>query len=108
MIARTMTRSTTIRVAYVKERKGASLFVAISLVIACLAVIPVFSVLTGACEDAKADLIEKLKREKEVSELNKTLKIELVAITQKGYVEFAAQERLGLKRPNDAEVVVLR
>ena len=28
------------------------------------------------------------------------LKTELAAVTQKGYVEFAAQERLGLKRPD--------
>jgi hypothetical protein len=49
-----------------------------------------------------------LTQEKSVTETNKNLKMELLAITQKGYVEFAAGERLGLKRPKEEEVLVLR
>jgi hypothetical protein len=36
------------------------------------------------------------------------LKTELLAITQKGYVEFAAGERLGMKKPKEEEVFVLK
>ena len=52
--------------------------------------------------------MEKLARQNELVEKNQALKMEMAAVTQKGYVEFAARERLGLKRPDDKEVVVLR
>ncbi len=61
-----------------------------------------------AYNETKASFIEKLGEEKKVAEINTHLKIELLAITQKGYVEFAAGERLGLKKPKDEEVLVLR
>jgi hypothetical protein len=49
-----------------------------------------------------------LSEEKKVADVNRSLKMELLAITQKGYVEFAVEERLGLKRPKEEEVLVLR
>lgn len=61
-----------------------------------------------AYDDAKGRFLERLSEEKNVTETNKALKMELLAITQKGYVEFAAGERLGLKRPKEEEVLVLR
>ena len=61
-----------------------------------------------AYDEAKGKFLERLSEEKRVTEINKTLKIELLAITQKGYVEFAAGERLGLKKPKEEEVFVLR
>ncbi len=79
------------------------------LVIACgLAFILVFFFLSTSYEEAREEFMERLKKEKQIVEMNKALKMELLAITQKGYLEFAAQERLGLKRPKDEEVVVLR
>jgi hypothetical protein len=108
MITKTMARATSMRVTYGAEQKIFSRLSVVAVIAACLALILVFSFLTGAHEDARGDLVEKLKKEKEVVEMNKTLKTELAAITQKGYLEFAAQERLGLKRPTDEEVVVLR
>ena len=61
-----------------------------------------------AYDETKGKFLERLSEEKRVTETNKTLKTELLAITQKGYVEFAAGERLGLKKPKEEEVLVLR
>ena len=58
--------------------------------------------------ETKGKFLERLSEEKRVTEINKSLNIELLAITQKGYVEFAAGERLGLKKPKEEEVFVLR
>ncbi len=62
----------------------------------------------GAYDDAKETFLTRLSEEKSVTEINQNLKMELLAITQKGYVEFAAGERLGLKNPDENEVLVLR
>jgi cell division protein FtsL len=80
---------------------------AILLALAALALIS-FSFVFSVHEDARSQYIERLKREKAIAETNKALKMELAAVTQKSYVEFAAQERLGLKRPDEKEVVVVR
>ncbi|MGA3173743.1 MAG: cell division protein FtsL [Syntrophorhabdales bacterium] len=80
----------------------------VGAVLACAALVLAFFFLTGAYEETRGRFMERLKMEKELVEVNKALKMELAAVTQKGYVEFAARERLGLKRPNDKEVVVLR
>ncbi len=96
------------------DRRGArrSPSISISILVAaaacCLVMALFFFFLAGACEEARGRFMEGLKKEKEIVEMNKALKMELAAVTQKGYVEFAAQERLGLKQPNDGEVVVLR
>ncbi len=83
--------------------------VSAAIIIMCgLALVIVFFFFTGSYEEAREEFMERLKREKQIVEMNKALKMELFAITQKGYLEFAAQERLGLKRPKDEEVVVLR
>jgi hypothetical protein len=77
----------------------------------CLGAILLFvvcSVLRSACEQTRDEFIERLKNEKKVVETNKALKMELLAITQKGYVEFAAEERLGLKKPKEDEVVIVK
>ena len=64
--------------------------------------------MTGIYEEARGRFIESLKKENELVEINKALRMELEAVTQKGYMEFASRERLGLKQPDDKEVVVLR
>jgi len=40
--------------------------------------------------------------------LNRHLKMEILAVTRKSYMEFVAEERLGLKKPKEEEVLVLR
>ncbi len=105
---RTMGRTSPIRITYVRERRTVSQFAVVATVVACLAVILLLSFLGGAHQEAREQFMEKLKEQKQIVELNKSLKMELAAITQKGYLEFATKERLGLKRPTDEEVVVLR
>lgn len=90
------------------ETRGISAPLAIVFIIFSIVLVVGFFFLTGAYEEAREQFMEGLKKEKRIVETNKSLKMELFAITQKGYLEFAAQERLGLKRAKDEEVVVLR
>jgi hypothetical protein len=53
-------------------------------------------------------LIETLTKEREVMETNNRLKTELAGITQARLLELKAKERLGLKKPKEEEVLVLR
>lgn len=109
MITKIMDRPTYIHVTRVSMRKPVSPFVVFMLLLLCTAAALVsFSFALTATEDAKAQYIEGLKKENQIVEMNKKLKTELAAITQKGYMEFAAQERLGLKRADEKEVVVVR
>lgn len=109
MITRTLDKAAYIHVTRVSSRPPMSRFT-ISMILAALAALALisFSFVFSAHEDARSRYIERLRREKQIVETNKTLKMELAAVTQKGYVEFAAQERLGLKRPDEQEVVVVR
>jgi|WetSurSiteA1Bulk_404760.scaffolds.fasta_scaffold103035_2 hypothetical protein len=108
MISRAIARTSPIRVTYVGERRTVSHLSIVATVVACLTLVLVLSFLNSANQEAREQFMEKLKAQKQAVETNKGLKMELAAITQKGYLEFAARERLGLKRPSDAEVVVLR
>jgi cbb3-type cytochrome oxidase subunit 3 len=56
----------------------------------------------------REDLIETLKKEQEVMEINNRLKTELAGITQARLLELKAKERLGLTKPKEEEVLVLR
>ena len=56
----------------------------------------------------REDLIETLKKDKEVMEANNRLKTELAGVTQARLMELKAKERLGLKKPKEEEVLVLR
>jgi hypothetical protein len=108
MITRAMARPASLRVAYINEPKLFSRLTVLAAILACIGLMVMFAYIYSAQEDAKEQLLERLQKEKKIVEINKSLKMELAAITQKGYLEFAAKERLGLKRPTDEEVVVLR
>ncbi|HVN97732.1 MAG TPA: hypothetical protein VMT62_14985 [Syntrophorhabdaceae bacterium] len=56
----------------------------------------------------RENLIEKLNQDKQITETNNMLKSELAGITQTRFLELKARERLGLKKPKDEEVLVLR
>jgi cell division protein FtsL len=102
-------RRASIRVTYMTKETSSFSRLSIALsVCACMALVFTFFFLGNAHEEAREEYIAKLKAEKQVVETNRSLKMELAAITQKGYLEFAARERLGLKRPTEEEVVVLR
>jgi hypothetical protein len=62
----------------------------------------------GEYNSLREELIESLKREREVAEVNNRLKMELSVITRARYIELKANERLGLKKPKEEEVLVLR
>jgi hypothetical protein len=88
-----------------KNRNCQSLMlVMLSLVVAII----VSLFMRGAYTEAREELIERLGREREIVELNQKLKMELAGITRARYMEFKARERLGLKKPKDDEVLVLR
>ena len=109
MITRILDRPAYIQVTRASMRKPVSPVLVFMLLIFCAAVALVsFSFVLTATEDAKAQYIERLRQEKQIVETNKKLKTELAAVTQKGYMEFAAQERLGLKKADEKEVVVVR
>ncbi len=91
-----------------QERPIFSAFSIIAMFSCCIALMVVFFFLTASYHDARDQFMERLEMERQAVETNKALKTELGAITQKGYMEFAAGERLGLKKANDQEVVVLR
>jgi hypothetical protein len=65
-------------------------------------------VLNQAYDGAKGTFLQGLSEEKKAADLNRYLKMELAAVTRKSYVEFVAEERLGLKKPKEEEVLVLR
>lgn len=79
------------------------------LVILSLAIALIVSLfIRGAYNEAREELIERLGTERQMAELNQKLKMELAGITRSRYMEFKAKERLGLKKPKDDEVFVLR
>ena len=91
-----------------RGNRGFSPLLAFVVMIAFAAFALLSFVVKEAYDDTRDKFMEKLSEEKRVAGINTNLKIELLAITQRGYVEFAAGERLGLKKPKEEEVVVLR
>jgi hypothetical protein len=62
----------------------------------------------GADNQLRDELVDRLMRGRETIEANNNLKMELSVITRARYLEFKAKERLGLKKPKEEEVLVLR
>jgi cell division protein FtsL len=79
------------------------------LIVVCFVVFALISFfMMSAHSQLREELIEMLRREREVTEMNFKLKTELAGITQARMLELKAKERLGLKKPKDEEVLVLR
>jgi hypothetical protein len=76
------------------------------LAVALFIVVALF--MRGEYNGLREELIENLKREREVAEVNNKLKMELSVITKARLIELKANERLGLKKPKEEEVLVLR
>jgi hypothetical protein len=68
----------------------------------------VFLFTRTACNDLREDLLGQLRKGREATELNNKLRLELSAITRARFLELKAKEKLGLKKPKDEEVYVLR
>ena len=62
----------------------------------------------GVTENLNDELVNRLMKEREVIETNNNLKMELSVAMRARYIEFKTKERLGLKKPNEEEVLVLR
>ncbi len=65
-------------------------------------------ILVSAHNRAREDLIETLRFEKELTETHNKLKLDLAGITQTRLLELKAKERLGLTKPKEEEVLVLK
>jgi hypothetical protein len=79
------------------------------IIVLCFALFATISLfMRAAYNDTREDLIEKLRKERQVAAVNSDLKMELAGITRARYLEFAAKEKLGLKKPKEEEVLVLR
>ena len=91
-----------------KRSKGFSPLLAFIVVAAFASFAFISFFIREAYDESKGKFLERLSEEKRVAEANQHLKMELLAITQKNYVEFEAGERLGLKKPKEEEVLVLR
>ena len=59
-------------------------------------------------EGLREEYALRLTEEKSIVETNKKLATELKALTETRYLEFKARERLGLKKPKEEEVLVVR
>jgi hypothetical protein len=109
MITRAIGRNAYIRIEKSRyERSGVQPLYVFAAVAGCLVLVFTLFFVTGVYEEARGRFIESLKKQNELVEINKALRMELQAVTQKGYMEFASRKRLGLKQPDEKEVVVLR
>ena len=76
--------------------------------ISCLFFLCVSVFLKSSYEGLREEFIQGLARENRVICENQRLKTELSAMTHSQYLEFKAMEKLGLKKPKEEEVVVVR
>jgi hypothetical protein len=106
-----MKRKAEIRIKGVgRQQQTRSSWLPLVAVIALASLVFVFTsyVLNQAYDGAKGTFLLNLSEEKRAADLNRHLKMEIAAVTRKSYVEFVAEERLGLKKPKEEEVLVLR
>ena len=101
-------REISVRAFKKQQSKGSLFLLAFVVVLAFVSCTLISFFIREAYDDNKGKFLDRLSEEKRVTETNQHLKMELLAITQKGYVEFVAGERLGLKKPTEEEVLVLR
>ena len=64
--------------------------------------------LVNAHSRARQDLIETLAQERQLKDTNQRLVSEMAGITQSRLLALKAKERLGLSKPKDEEVLVLK
>ena len=64
--------------------------------------------LVRAHNRARQDLIETLSLERQLKETHQKLKSDMAGITQSRLLALKAKERLGLSKPKDEEVLVLK
>ena len=89
--------------AYRRSLQPVALFV---VLFAVFIVISLF--MRGSYNGVRETWIERLRQEREVADTNSTRKTELSVIMRGRYIALKANERLGLKKPNEEEVLVLK
>jgi hypothetical protein len=62
----------------------------------------------GSYGGLREEYVQKLDQQREALEINNRLKTTIAAMTQTRYIELRAKERLGLQKPREAEVLVVR
>ena len=82
-----------------------STFLVVCFFISCIIVL---FLVKGANNQLRDELVDRLMRGRETIEANNNLKMELSVITRARYLEFKTKEKLGLKKPKEEEVLVLR
>jgi len=87
---------------YYKDKSSLVLYILCILILAIS-----YLILRMLTAELREDLIFQLSREREAIRTNQSLKVELSGITKKRYLELKAIE-IGLKKPKEEEVVVLR
>ena len=96
--------STRKEITYERSRSYTAFFIiCIALFFICMSFF-----MMGVHNRTREALIETLKKEREVMETNNKFKTELAGITQARLLELKAKERLGLTKPKEEEVLVLR
>ncbi|MDD3845925.1 MAG: hypothetical protein PHC90_06135 [Syntrophorhabdaceae bacterium] len=71
-------------------------------------VLVVSFLLVNAHDRARQDLIETLTLERELRQTHQKLKSEMAGVTQSRLLALKAKERLGLTKPKEEEVLVLK
>ncbi len=93
----------------VKKDVGSHGYRSVVLLVFLFVLFVVLSVfMSGLYNDSREDLIEKLRKEREVAELSNSLKQEYAGLTGGRMLALKAREKLGLKKPKEEEVLVLR
>jgi hypothetical protein len=88
------------------QQRSAKHFLPIILLSALFFAVSLY--MRGEYNGLREELIESLKKEREITDVNNKLKMELSVITRARYIELKANERLGLKKAKEEEVLVLR
>jgi hypothetical protein len=84
-------------------------FQPIAVIVVCIALFAILSFFVRAQYNGLQDeWIDNLRKEREIAEINNKLKMELSVITRARYIALKANERLGLTKPKEEEVLVLR
>ncbi|MEN6615220.1 MAG: hypothetical protein ABFD12_01555 [Syntrophorhabdus sp.] len=78
----------------------------LGFIIACVVLLS--CLLANAHNRARQDLIETLTIERQLKDSHQKLASEMAGVTQSRFLALKAKERLGLTKPKDEEVLVLK
>jgi hypothetical protein len=89
--------------------EGRKLPLLVSTLLLCtVAFVVACGFMKGAYEGLREEYISRLERERTALAENDRLKTEIYALTRTRLAEYQAREKLGLKKANEPEVLVVR